>query len=785
MKTILLLLSLLLCWQGISATAQARTVNYDLVLAETDGPQGSRQKAMTINGSLPGPTLRFTEGDDAVLRVRNDLKETTSIHWHGLLVPNDQDGVPHVNMAPIEPGETREYRFRLRHGGTFWYHSHSVLQEQLGIYGSIVITPKGGERIKADHDLVVVLSDWTNERPYDVLTQLRAGREWQQIKKGTAQSIVGAIQHDALPDMIKRWMKRMPAMDLSDVGYDAFLANGQPAAEFAARRGQSVRVRLINASAGTYYHLDYAGGPMKIIAADGTDVQPVSTGRFLMAIAETYDLLLKVPVKGGAWELRATSQDGTGHSSLFIGQGERHAASDVPKPNVYKSMPGMDSMNGMKGMSEMKGMNASGMAGMDHTRQMQGDVSPPEPAMDHGAMADMKDMKDLSPPEPAVDHGAMPGMKGMSPPKPAKADMKGMDHGSMPMPAQKSNAAMPPMAGMEGGGAMSDSMEDPERPGSPYEKLRALRSTEISVSRPLREYTLRLQGDMIRYVWMLDGKTFTEADTINVRRGEKVRFTFFNESMMHHPMHLHGHFFRLVTSAGTLSPMKHTVDVPPMTSRTIEFAADEPGDWMMHCHILYHAEVGMMRVVHYEDAPVTSYMAEHPMKHSPLLGGVHDPLFVFGEGILLSQMTEGTVSLQNNRNGLTAHWQSEIGNGNGNEYELGLDYDRFINSNLSLFAGYEWSNGINENRGMFGARYLLPFLIQSQISVDTDGDFRFSVSKAFPITARFSVFGRSQYDTEAQWEHTAGAEYFLRKNLSLFGQWHSEYGPGVGIGFRF
>ena len=767
-------ISALVCLVLLSASPElwAKTVNYDLVLEQTDGPVKGGQKAMTINGSLPGTTLRFVEGDDAVLRVRNDLKEETSIHWHGLLVPNDQDGVPHVNMAGIKPGETREYRFRLRQSGTFWYHSHSVLQEQLGIYGSIVIRPQGGERIRADHDLVVMLSDWTNERPYDVLGQLRAGREWQQIKKGTAQSIVGAIQHDAWPDMVKRSMNRMKPMDLSDVGYDAFLANGQPTAEFASRPGASVRVRLINASAGTYYHLEYAGGPMKLIAADGTDVQPVSTGRFLMAIAETYDLLLKVPDKGGAWELRATSQDGTGHSSLFIGQGERHSAPDVPKPNIYKSaMAGMAGMSGMEDKSKMNGMSdMQGMKGMDHSG--------------------MAGMKGMSPPEPAAKPDAMAGMKGMSPSEPAMkpdamAGMKGMDHGSMPMSAQKPDAAMPPMARMEGGGAMSNSMDDPERPGSPYEKLRALRSTEISNSRPLREYTFRLQGDMIRYVWTLDGKTFTEAATINVRRGEKVRFTFINDSMMHHPMHLHGHFFRLVTSAGSLSPMKHTIDVPPMTSRTIEFAADEPGDWMMHCHILYHAEVGMMRVVHYEDAPEPGYMARHLMNTLPLIGGPHDPNFFFGEGVLLSQMSEGTASVQNNRNGLMAHWQLQLGNGRPTDYELGLDYDRFITSNLSAFAGYEFSDGINKNRGMFGTRYLLPFLIQSQASVDTDGDFRFTVSKVFPVTARFALFGRAQYDTKAHWETTVGAEYFLHKNLSLVGQYHNQYGWGAGIGFRF
>jgi CopA family copper-resistance protein len=774
---------------AVPSTAPAKTVSYDLTLsAKTVNYAGKSRQSMAINDSIPGPTLRFTEGDDAILRVRNDLKEDSSIHWHGLLVPNDQDGVPHVTMAPIKPGETREYRFRLRQSGTFWYHSHSALQEQLGIYGGIVITPKGGERIKTDHDLAMVLSDWTNERPYDVLGQLRAGQDWQQIKKGTAQSIVGALQRNAWTDMFKRSMSRMPPMDLSDVGYDAFLANGRPAMEFAARPGSTVRVRLINASSASYYHIEYAVGKVKIIAADGTEVQPVSTGRFLMAIAETYDLLVQVPVGGGSWELRATAQDGTGHSSIFIGQGEKHYAPDVPKPNLYKNTM-MGGMAGMQGMKDGSGLEQGTMADMG-----QGNLSAPSPPMNHAGMDGNPGMKSMDgmPGMKSMDGNpgmksmdGMPGMKSMD----GMPGMKSLNNSAMPMPPQQAASnemeAMPRKVGMKPMGAMSPGKEDPERPGSPYDMLRALRSTEISDARPLREYTFRLQGNMIRFVWTVGGKSFTEAETINVRRGEKVRFTFVNETMMHHPMHLHGHFFRLVTAAGSLSPMKHTADVPPMTSRTIEFAADEPGDWIMHCHMLYHMEVGMARVVHYEDAPEPGYYTRHPMHPSPFFGGVHDPNLFFGQGVLLSQMTEGYASWQNNRNGLMAHWQSRIGNGKRTEYELGLDYDRFINRYLSTFASYEFSTGINRNRGMFGTRYMLPFLVQSQASVDTDGDFRFTLSKSFPITARLSVYGRAQYDTKAHWEITAGAEYYLHKNLSIVAQYHNQYGTGIGLGFRF
>jgi hypothetical protein len=788
----------------MASTALARTVEYDLVLAETQGPAGSTRKAMTINGSLPGPTLRFTDGDDAVMRVRNDLKEDTSIHWHGLLVPNDQDGVPHVNMAPIKPGETREYRFRLRHSGTYWYHSHSVLQEQLGIYGGIVIAPRGGERIKASRDTVVMFSDWTDEKPYDVLSQLRAGREWQGIKKGTAQSWLGAWQRKALGSYFMRSLMRMPPMDLSDVAYRNFLVNGEPESLLEAKAGETVRLRLINASASTYYFIEFAGGPVKIIAADGMDVQPVSPGRFLMAIAETYDLLVKVPA-GGAYELRATAQDGSGKSSFFIGRGERRAAPDVPRANLYMN----HAMMGMSGMGSPKGS----MSDMDHSMmQMGGDAMPAaeklmsHEGMDNGAMV-MEGQGD----GPEMDHSKMkmeevPGM-----------DMKGMEHGKMKMPAMaeqkpKSRAAvmpemdhgpmkhdgmagspMKPMSGMNHAAMAQDTsaissghaghgMTNAERPGSPYDLLRSVKSTRLSDDRPLREYTFRLQGNMIRYVWTLDGKALTEADTINVRRGERVQFKFINETMMHHPMHLHGHFFRVITGAGDFSPLKHTVDVPPFETRIIEFAADEPGDWMMHCHILYHAEVGMARVVHYEDAPVPSHL--HGVSKLDMWTA-HDPIFFFGEGTALSQMSDGFLTLQNNRNALTAAWQVGWGKVDKTGYEMDLTYDRYIGNYASIFAGAELTNGEAGDRGIFGVRYLLPLMIQSQAWVDTKGDFRFSLTQNIALTPRLAVFGGAEYDTLTRWEGIAGLEYVLGKRFSLIGQWHSEYGLGGGLSFRF
>ena len=254
-----------------------------------------------------------------------------------------------------------------------------------------------------------------------------------------------------------------------------------------------------------------------------------------------------------------------------------------------------------------------------------------------------------------------------------------------------------------------------------------------------------------------------------------------NETMMHHPMHLHGHFFRVLTGAGDFSPLKHTVDVPPGETRVIEFAADEPGDWMMHCHVLYHLAVGMARVVHYEDAP--------PNPHLHGRGRVakmaHDPVFAFGEVTALSSMSDGFVALQNNRNGLMAAWEVGWQNVDRTGYEVDLTYDRYLNSFTSVFAGGELSNSEAEHRGIFGVRYLLPLMLQSQVWVDTAGDFRFSLRQSIPLTARLSVFGGGEYDTLTHWESVAGLEYFLSKRFSLVGQWHSEYGFGGGAAFRF
>jgi hypothetical protein len=341
---------------GRAPAAAAATMEYDLVVAEREvNVTGRPVRALTVNGGLPGPVLRFSEGDLARIRVRNDLTEETSIHWHGVLVPPGMDGVPWVSFPPIAPGATFRYEFPIRQSGTYWYHSHSGLQEQRGVYGAVVIAPAGGGA-GVDRDEVVVLSDWTDEDPARVLHTLKRGGHWYAPAKGSAQSLVGAARIGMLGDFFASQLRRMPPMDIADVAYDRFLANGLTETTLFAEGLDVVRLRIVNGSATTYFHLEFAGGPMTIVAADGQQVDPVPQRRFLIGVAETYDVVLMVP-PDGTWEMRATAHDGSAHASVWLGAGERHAAPAVPRPNVYRAMAGL-------GLPELLALTPQGAMGM-------------------------------------------------------------------------------------------------------------------------------------------------------------------------------------------------------------------------------------------------------------------------------------------------------------------------------------------------------------------------------------------------------------------------------------
>ncbi|MGK0189975.1 MAG: FtsP/CotA-like multicopper oxidase with cupredoxin domain [Verrucomicrobiales bacterium] len=655
--------------------SDAKVIDYELTVAESSiSIAGKTRRALTLNGSMPGPTLRFREGDTARIVVRNALHhEETSIHWHGLLVPNAMDGVPYLTTPPIKPGIQHRFEFPLTHPGTYWYHSHTGLQEQRGVYGSIIVEPRGGEAIDVDHDVVALLSDWTHERPKEVMHTLMRGSEWYSIKKGNAQSILGATRNGALKDYFAREKSRMPPMDVSDVAYDAFLINGTTRSTVNAKPGDRVRLRVINAGASTYFYLHSALAPLTIVAADGPAVTPVEVNRILIGVAETYDVIVTVP-DSGLWEFRATAQDNTGHASLFIGgTGPEHSADPLPAPDLYT---------------------------MDEMLQ--------------GALEDA----------------------------------------NTPL----SEIAVKP------------------RPSAPYAFLRSTKPTVLSGRQ--REITLRLTGDMTRYLWSFNGKTLSEESTIAIHQGEALRIKFINDTMMHHPLHLHGHFFRVVNRNGDHSPLKHTVDVPPMGTRTIEFLADEYGDWLFHCHLLYHMDAGMARVFSYRAAEDPDYQ---PTLDPKLL----NPWFFMVDGTLLNNMTMGMATAMTGRENISFLWDYGIDQDHSeNEYDF--FWSHYFSPNLSTFLGYRWTDALDaKDRAFGGFTYRLPYMVETRLAMDSEGDLRANLGRQFQLTSRLSVFGEIQYDTNTQWQYSAGASYVLTKQLALTSAYDSDHGIGAGISFSF
>lgn len=780
--------------------AFAAVVEYDLVIAnEKVAPAGKPVTAMTINGSIPGPVLRFREGDIARIRVHNRMDVETSIHWHGVLVPPGMDGVPFVSYPPIVPGATFTYEFPVRQNGTYWYHSHTSLQEQSGVYGGIVIEPRDAKP-KPGGDHVVLLSDWTNDDPHEVHRTLKRGSEWFAIEKGSSQSIIGAARLGMLGDYFSRELQRMPAMDIADVAYDRFLANGKPDIEIPATAGETVRLRIIDGSSTTFFHLIYSGGPLTIVSADGQEVEPVEIDRLLIGVAETYDVLIAVPASG-AYELRATAHDASGYASIWIGSGERRRAPAMPKPNLYHTMGGLSlgrvfalTPAGSMGMGDgdveagkfdRPGMHMGdvemhgGMKGMEHGNEMEG--------MDHGKeVKGMDHTMDQGHTMETMDHSA----HGMDRMKPEVMDHKAHD---MAMGGYEREGRSGRRFGTNFRPFASDVSSskdlavdgmDPRRPGPPYAMLRSMRNTALPKGSSVREIRLTLDGDMERYVWMINNKPLSETDSILIKKGEVVRFIMINRTMMHHPMHLHGHFFRVVNGQSDYAPLKHTVDVEPMSTTVIEFEANESGDWFFHCHLLYHMKAGMARVVHYDG--YTLY---------PGLAAVRPRLYqeswyFWGAVTPLSNMSEALLSLSDTRNIIRlwgqAGWKEEAKQ--KNRWETILTWDRWFNRFFTVFIGVDMEGERSDTeytRVVVGFTYLLPLNFETRVWADDDGGWQAALHKAFQLTPRISLFGEAEYDSHEKWEDRAGLAYTVSRNVSLVGQWHSDFGWGGGAQARF
>lgn len=574
---------------AVTSPGQANVLtgnDFDLFIGEIPvNITGAARTAMTINGSLPGPVLRWREGDTVTLRVRNRLQEDTSIHWHGIILPANMDGVPGLSFHGIAPDGMYEYKFDVNQNGTYWYHSHSGLQEQAGVYGALVIDAKDPEPFSYDRDYVVLLSDWTDENPDRVLAKLKKQSDYYNYHKRTVGDFIDDVSEmgwsAAIADR-KMWAEmKMSPTDLADVsGYTyTYLMNGQaPDGNWTGifKPGEKIRLRFINAAAMTYFDVRIPGLKMTVVAADGQYVKPVSVDEFRIAVAETYDVIVE-PEDEQAYTIFAQSMDRTGYSrgTLAVREGLSAPVPEVdPRPLISMADMGMDhgSMDGMEHGSMQSGM--ASMAGMDHSKMA---------GMDHSQMAGMS-------------HGSMSGMD--------HSQMAGMDHGTMQShPASETNNPLVDMQTMTPAPNLSDpgiGLRDNGRQVLTYSDLRST-FLDPDGRDPSRTIELHLTGHMEKFSWSFDGIKFSDAEPLRLKYGERVRITLVNDTMMAHPIHLHGMWSDLEDENGNFLVRKHTIDIPPGSKRSYRVTADALGRWAYHCHLLLHMEMGMFREVRVDE----------------------------------------------------------------------------------------------------------------------------------------------------------------------------------------
>jgi CopA family copper-resistance protein len=534
-------------------TAQARLTTqaevlagteFNLTIAETPvNFTGAPRMATTVNGSIPAPTLRWREGDTVTLHITNHLTEETSIHWHGILLPYQMDGVPGISFKGIAPGETFTYHFKVRQSGTYWYHSHSGMQEQTGLYGSIIIDPAVTESIQAERDYVVQLSDWTDEDPMTVLAKLKKQSDYYNFNQHTAVDFFRDAASEGLVSAIQRrhmWnMMRMNMTDLSDISaytYTYLMNGNAPGGNWTGlfRPGERVRLRFINAASQTFFDIRIPGLKMLVVQADGQNVEPVSVDEFRIGNAETYDVI--VTPEDEAYTIFAQSMDRTGYAR---GSLATHAGMTAPVPALDKPVPlsMMDMMGNMGGGSAMDHSAHGGMSG-GHVN-----VRVRHASTEYGPSVDMR----VDTPRTNLDD---------------------------------------PGIGLRNNGRRVLSYADLHSIGEPQDSRE-----------PGREIELHLTGNMERYSWSFDGLEFGKSTPIHFRYGERLRVIFVNDTMMTHPLHLHGMWSDLESPDGGFQVRKHTIIVQPAHRVTFRVTADALGRWAMHCHLFYHMHAGMMREV--------------------------------------------------------------------------------------------------------------------------------------------------------------------------------------------
>ncbi|TCD25420.1 copper oxidase [Pedobacter psychrodurus] len=722
--------------ETLSNNRLPRLVRYDLYIADTTVTFGGKPKrAIAVNGQIPMPTLTFTEGDTAEIHVHNRLKESTSLHWHGLFLPNQYDGVPYLTQMPIEPNKTHVYRFPIIQNGTHWYHSHSGLQEQIGMYGAMILNKRDELAIPT---VPVVLSEWTNMMPHEVDRRLHNANDWFAIKKGTTQSYAEAIKSGHFKTKLTNELKRMTAMDVSDVYYDAFLVNGKNQYQVPnnLKAGDRVRLRIANGGASTYFWLTYAGGKITVVANDGNDVTPVEVDRLIIAVSETYDVVVTIP-ENKSYEFLVTPEDRTKSASLWLGSGRKVPAQKLPKLKYFEGMKMMNEMMDMNGnLVQMEGMKMQNQI-MDMNTVMYAELD-----------------------DAGTDTAVSDAHKGHS-----MRDVK---------------AVKGPLTTLN------------------YDMLRSPEKTVLPKA-STRQMEFQLTGNMNRYVWTLDNKTISEEDKILIKKGENLRIILYNNSMMRHPMHLHGHDFRVINGQGDYAPLKNVLDIMPMERDTIEFSASESGDWFFHCHILYHMMSGMGKIFSYENSPLNPEIPNPKLAQRKLFAD--DRMFHFmAENDFASNGNDGMAMLANTRWSIGAEWRLGYNKMHGFETEthIGRYVDRM--QWLMPFVGFDWryrkmeageqesnifgQKSTKDKRSMFsvGLAYTLPMLVIAQAEVYHDGNVRLQLMREdIPVSKRL----RASFMVNSDKEFMGGLKFIATKYMGISAHYDSDMGFGAGLTLNY
>lgn len=742
------LLPLVVLLIATSTVFAQKVVRYDLYVTDTlVNFSGKEKRAIAVNGQIPMPTLTFTEGDTAEIHVHNKLKESTSLHWHGLYLPNKEDGVPFLTQMPIKPNTTHIYRFPIIQSGTHWYHSHSGLQEQIGMYGSLILLKKQDDPTfrKGIDDLPtvpIILSEWTDYKPENVHRMLHNASDWFAIKKRTTQSYAEAIKEGHFKTKLTNEWKRMLAMDVSDVYYDKFLINGTSETQLSQfKAGDKVRLRISNGGASSYFWLTYAGGKIKVVANDGNDVEPVEVDRLIIGVSETYDVIVTIPTENTAFEFLATPEDRTKSASIYIGSGIKQLVSPLPKLKYFEGMKMMNDMMKMNGDMKDMGMNMS-LQQMDMNTVMYPEIT--------------GEKKQKKKPEMKMDN---------------------TDHTNH--------------------GNHSSSSSDIVTLN--YAMLKSPTKTTLPEDAPVRELKFELTGNMNRYVWSLDNKVLSETDKILIKKGEVVRITIYNNSMMRHPMHLHGHDFRVINGQGDYAPLKNVLDIMPMETNVIEFEANLEGDWFFHCHILYHMMAGMNRVFSYEKQESNPLLPNKKWAYNKLQRESNQFHFM-AQNDFATNGNDGMAMLQNTRWSFGTEWR--LGYNDMHGYETETHIGRYIGRNqwFMPFIGFDWRYrkfGIDEQeRNLFGQtntkdnravaslgfNYTLPMLVVFQAEVFQDGNVRLQLEREdIPISKRL----RASFMVNTDKEYMIGLNYIAGKNLGFRTHYDSDMGFGVGLTLNY